>query len=138
MDEAVIRRMTGGRDVMRRQLSRLQQIIEEDPKIFIRIVPFERGMYPLQQLSYWLFEFADPKDEYVLYIENPQGSDIIREGSPEEETRDSPVQYLGVFWELEQIVSRDGTLRILQGAIKTLTNQPPRPLPTGEVVGSDT
>lgn len=128
MDEAVIRRVTGGRDIMRRQLRHLQKLIEY-PNITIRIVPFERGMYPRQQVAYSLFEFPDPEDEYVLYVENPQqGEYIVRENSPEERDKKiSPVHYLEVFYELEQTVSPEYTLDLLQDAINRLTNEPPRP-----------
>lgn len=123
MDEAVIRRMTGGRDVMRRQLRHLQNLVEDDPNVTVRIMPFERGMYPLQRVSYWLFEFANPEDEYVLFIE---GSDIVRESTADEANRDSPVYYLEVFYGLEQVVSREYTLELLLDAIERLTNEPPR------------
>ena len=39
MDEAVIRRVIGGRDVMRRQLRHLQELAEY-PEITIRVIPF--------------------------------------------------------------------------------------------------
>jgi transcriptional regulator with XRE-family HTH domain len=117
MDEAVIRRVTGGHDIMRRQLRHLRKLVEEDPNIAVRIMPFERGLYPRQQISYWLFEFPNPEDEYVLYIENfERGEYIIRESSTDEEDRNSPVRYLEVFYGLEQIVSREDTLNLLQDA----------------------
>lgn len=127
IDEAVIRRLTGGRDVMLRQLRHLRKIIEEHPNVTIRIVPFGRGLYPRQQVAYWLFEFSNPGDEYVLYVENPeQGEYIIRESSPEA-GRNSPVRYLEVFYGLEQIVSREDTLDLLLDAINRLTNETPLP-----------
>jgi hypothetical protein len=124
MDEAAIRRVTGGRDVMRRQLRHLRTVIEDNPNVTVRIVPFEQGMYPRQQVAYWLFEFPNPEDEYVLYVENPQqGEYIIRENASEEiDTRSSPARYLEVFYGLEQIVSREDTLDLLLDAINQLTS----------------
>lgn len=117
MDEAVIRRVTGGHDIMRRQLRHLRKLVEEDPNMTVRIMPFERGLYPRQQISYWLFEFPNPEDEYVLYVENfERGEYITRESSTDEEDRDSPVRYLETFYGLEQIVSREDTLNLLQDA----------------------
>ncbi len=121
LDEAVIRRTAGGRDVMRRQLRHLQDLVES-PNITMRIMPFEKGMYPLQRVAYWLFEFPDPEDAYVLYVENPQGSFIVHESSTEESELESPTRYLGVFWELEQITSHEDSLELLQNAITRLTN----------------
>lgn len=121
MDEAVIRRVAGGRDVMRRQLLHLQRLAEY-ANITIRIVPFTAGLYPRQWVPYIILEFPGPEDGDVLYVENPQGEYFIRESSPEEENRDSPIHYLGVFWELEQIARREDTLDLLQDAIAGLTN----------------
>jgi transcriptional regulator with XRE-family HTH domain len=119
IDEAVIRRVAGGRDVMRRQLRHLQDLAEY-PNVTLRIVPFEKGLYRRNRIPYWLFEFPDPEDGDVLYVENPRGEYFIRESSPEEEGRDAPVYYLEVFWELEQIARREDTPNLLQDAIARL------------------
>jgi transcriptional regulator with XRE-family HTH domain len=122
IDEAVVRRVAGGRDVMRRQLRQLLQLSEQE-NIAIRIVPFEKGLYRRQRVPYWLFEFPDPEDGDVLYVENPRGEYFIRESSPEEEeTEGSTVQHLEVFWELEQIARREDTPALLQDAINRLEN----------------
>lgn len=122
MDEAVIRRVTGGRDLMRRQLRHLQGFVEGNPNVTIRVVPFDHGMYPRHRVAYWLFEFSSPEDEYVLYLENPLGQYIVREGSADDQEVDSPIHYLETYWELEQIVSREDTLNRLQDALNRLTS----------------
>jgi transcriptional regulator with XRE-family HTH domain len=131
MDEAVIRRMTGGRDIMRRQLSQLLQLAEHE-HITIRVVPFEHGMYRFHEIAYQVFEFPDPQDEYVLYIEAPQRQ-IIRESSLEQVDIDPPVQYLQAFWELEQIVTPEDSLKLIQDALARLTKETSTP-DTGEEV----
>jgi transcriptional regulator with XRE-family HTH domain len=138
MDEAAIRRMVGGRDVMRGQLRHLRRLMDH-PNITIRIVPFEQGMYPRLQVAYWLFEFPDPEDEYVLYIENqPRGGYLVREGSPEEEDVDSPVRYMAIFWELwQRIAHRDNTLCLLEDALTGLTDERFRATSAGKAVGTD-
>jgi hypothetical protein len=55
-------------------------------------------------------------------VENPQGEYIIRESSPEEDDRESPVHYLGVFWELEQAAGPAETLSLLEDEINRLTS----------------
>jgi transcriptional regulator with XRE-family HTH domain len=124
MDEAVIRRVTGGRDVMRRQLRHLQNLVEQHRNVTIRIMPFDRGMYSRQQVAYWLFEFPNPEDEYVLYVENSQqGEYIIRESSLEmADNRNSPIRYLETFFGLQQIVSHEDTLNLMQDAINRLAS----------------
>jgi transcriptional regulator with XRE-family HTH domain len=119
MDEAVIRRVAGGRDIMRRQLRHLQKLAEY-PNITMRVVPFEAGILPYQRLPYVLLEFPAVEDGDVLYVENPEGEYLIRETSPEEQDRNSPIPYMEVFFKLEQIARREDTLRLLQDAIKRL------------------
>jgi transcriptional regulator with XRE-family HTH domain len=113
MDEAVVRRMAGSRDIMRRQLRKIQRLAEEE-SVTVRIVSFERGLYSHQRAPYILLEFPDPDDGDILYVENPQGEYFIREGSAEEESTESLVAYLGSFWELEQIASRDDAMSIIR------------------------
>jgi len=127
MDEGTIRRVVGGREVMRRQLRQLQKFAEY-PNITIRIIPFEHGLYPLQQVPYVLFEFPHPEDGDILYVESPRGEYIIRESSPEEEARDSPVHYLQIYWELEQIAGQEESLILIEDAITGLTKEPARPV----------
>jgi transcriptional regulator with XRE-family HTH domain len=119
IDEAVIRRVAGGRDVMRRQLRKMLELSEHE-NLTLRIVQFEKGLYRRQRLPYWLFEFPDPEDGDVLYVENPRNEYFIRESSPEEEEIGSTVEYLEVFWELEQIVRREEATTLLQDAINRL------------------
>jgi transcriptional regulator with XRE-family HTH domain len=120
MDEAVIRRVIGGHDVMRRQLRHLQRLAEY-PNLTIRIVPFGVGIYPYQRVPYILLEFPDPEDGIVLYVENPYGEYIIRESSPEEDERHSPVGYVEVFYGIDQITNSEDTLHLLRDAINRLT-----------------
>jgi len=121
IDEAVIRRVAGGRDVMRRQLRHLQNLAEHS-NITIRVVPFEKGLYRRQRLPYWLFEFPDPEDGDILYIENPGGEFFVRESSPEDKDAEAPVRYLEIFWELEQIARREDTPGLLEDAATRLEN----------------
>lgn len=113
MDEAVVRRVVGSPEIMRRQLQEIHRLAEED-RVTVRIVSFERGLYSHQRAPYILLEFPDSEDVDILYVENPQGEYFIREGSSEEEDAESPVAYLGSFWELEQIASRDDAFGILR------------------------
>ncbi len=108
LDEAVISRIVGNPAVMRQQIRHLQESAEQ-PNITIRIMSFKLGMYPRLRVPYVIFEFPEPEDEDVMYIENPTGELFIRENSPEERSEMTPVNYLGVFWQLEQITSSDET-----------------------------
>jgi transcriptional regulator with XRE-family HTH domain len=130
LDEAVIRRVVGGPDVTRRQLRHLREVAN-DPSVTLRIVPFTEGMYPRLRVPYVLFEFPDPEDEDVLYLENPLGEFIVRENSPEEKDRVDPVNYLGIFWQIEQIAHRDNAIGMIDSALSSLERiAGPRPLQT--------
>jgi transcriptional regulator with XRE-family HTH domain len=119
LDEAVVRRVVGGPAVMRRQLLKLLETGQHD-NVTIRIIPFTVGMYPRLRVPYVLFEFPEANDEDVLYIENPQGEMLIRENSPEEEEAMTPIVYLGVFWQLEQIGRRGQATGIIEDALAGL------------------
>jgi transcriptional regulator with XRE-family HTH domain len=125
IDESVLHRLVGGGNVMRRQLNRILELAER-PNITVRIVPFDRGVYPRWRVPYVLFEFPDAEDEDVLYIENPQGEMIIRENAPEGEGGESeatPVSYLGVFFEIEQIAPTNTTQDTIRQALDRISDR---------------
>lgn len=132
MDEAVIHRAVGGPDAMRRQLRHIKEVAEQ-PHINVRIVPFSRGIYPRLRVPYVLFEFSDPENEDVLFIENPQGDMIIREASPEDEDEANPVSYVEVFFQLEQLARREEAGVLIDAAIAHFAHAdiPPGPLSNG-------
>ena len=78
LDEAVTRRLVGGKDVMRRQLRRITELAAE-PRITVEVVPFSAGVHPGLQGSFVIQEFPDPADDDVLYQESPQGELISRD-----------------------------------------------------------
>lgn len=119
LDEAVIRRVVGNRDIMRHQLRHLAEMAHR-PNVTIRVIPFAKGIYPRLRVPYVLFEFPDPQDEDILYIENPQGEMIVREAASEEATDVTPVVYLEVFFQLEQLASRDGSVSMINSALADL------------------
>jgi transcriptional regulator with XRE-family HTH domain len=124
LDQAVITRLVGGPEVMRRQLRHLKEMAHRD-RVTIRIVPFSYGMYPRLRVPYVLFEFPDPQDEDVLYIENPQGEMIVREASSlDDESGVTPVIYLEVFFQLEQIARREEAPRLIDAALAALPRVP--------------
>jgi transcriptional regulator with XRE-family HTH domain len=78
LDEAVTRRLVGGKEVMRRQLRRIAELAAS-PRITIEVVPFSAGAHPGMQGSFVVQEFSDPADDDVLYLETPQGEVISRD-----------------------------------------------------------
>jgi len=82
VDEAALRRLVGGRDVMRRQLRHLTEMAAK-PNVTIEVVPFSVGAHPGLKGSFVIVEFPDPGDDDVLYLE--ARGDVIRGGISEEE-----------------------------------------------------
>jgi hypothetical protein len=116
LDEAVIHRVVGGTEVMHRQLRHLKEMADR-PNITLRIVPFSSGMYPRLRVPYVLFEFPDPQDESILYIENEQGEMIVRETTPEEGGQVTPIAYLEAFFQLEQLARKDDAPKMIDATL---------------------
>jgi transcriptional regulator with XRE-family HTH domain len=71
-DEAVVRRIVGGREVMRAQLQRILDVAER-PNVTIEVVPFDAGLWPGMEQPFVVHGFSEAPDDYVLDLENPQG-----------------------------------------------------------------
>jgi transcriptional regulator with XRE-family HTH domain len=120
IDESVIQHLVGGPEMMRRQLLQMKELAGQ-PHIHLRIIPFDKGIYPRMRIPYVIFEFEAPEDEDVLYIENATDELVIKENSPIE-TENGPVEYLQSFWRLEQLAEREAAIAVLDRAISRLTN----------------
>ena len=83
LDEAAVRRLVGGKAVMRRQIRRLIEMAAR-PNITIELVPFSAGAHPGLKGPFVILEFPDPGDDDVLYLESARG-DLISRDVPEEE-----------------------------------------------------
>ena len=81
LDEAVVRRLIGGRDIMRRQIRHLIEMAAK-PNVTIEIVPFSAGTHPGLTGPFVIVEFPDPADDDVLYLE--ARGDLLRAGVSEE------------------------------------------------------
>lgn len=80
IDEAVVRRLVGGRDSMCLQIRHLIKMAARS-NITLQIVPFSIGSYPGLSGSFVIFEFPDEGDDDILYIENPRGDLFIEDPS---------------------------------------------------------
>jgi len=81
LDEAVARRLIGGKDVMRRQIHYLIEMAAKS-NVTIEIVPFSAGAHPGLKGPFVIVEFPDPGDDDVLFLE--ARGDLIRGGISEE------------------------------------------------------
>ncbi|ADP78724.1 helix-turn-helix domain-containing protein [Pseudofrankia inefficax] len=119
LDEPVILRAVGGKDVMRRQLRHLREQMEQS-NITVRVVPLSYGLYEHVRVPYTLLEFPDPADEDVLYLEDAVDELIVRENSLDETTKITPItpaHYLQHFWEFEQEIDKASAPAAIERAI---------------------
>lgn len=72
VDEAALRRVVGGAEVMRAQLLHLTEAVKM-PNITFQVIPFRAGAHPGGSGSFVLMDFSDPMDTDLIYIESMAG-----------------------------------------------------------------
>lgn len=80
LDEAILRRMVGGPDVMAGQLAHLVEMAAQ-PNVTLQVVPFAHGPHPDASGSFTIVGFVDD-DTGVVYVEGRIGADYL-EKAPE-------------------------------------------------------
>jgi transcriptional regulator with XRE-family HTH domain len=73
LDEAVIRRVVGGRDVMGGQLERLREI-SQDPGVTLQVLSFSVGAHMAAYGSFSLFTPSDPAFPVTASTDRPAGT----------------------------------------------------------------
>ncbi|MQY18588.1 helix-turn-helix domain-containing protein [Nocardia macrotermitis] len=76
LDEAAIRRVVGGRDVMREQLERLSEYTSKR-NVILQVLPFDAGAHPAMVGSFVVLDFPEPGDPELVYVEGIAGDDIV-------------------------------------------------------------
>jgi Domain of unknown function (DUF5753) len=73
LDEAVIRRAAGGREVMSTQLRRLREV-SLGPHVTLQVLPFSVGAHRAAYGSFALFDPADPAFPVTASTDRPAGT----------------------------------------------------------------
>jgi transcriptional regulator with XRE-family HTH domain len=73
VDEAVLRREVGGRDVMGEQLEHLAELARE-PHITLQVLPYRVGAHPGMHGAFAVMDFPDAADPELVYIESMAGA----------------------------------------------------------------
>ncbi|MEV7867097.1 helix-turn-helix transcriptional regulator [Streptomyces sp. NPDC088124] len=81
VDEAAVRRVVGGHEVMRGQAKHLLQLMEE-PHVTFQVIPFEKGAHAAMTGSFVHMDFPDPADPELVYVDTPAG-DLFLESEAE-------------------------------------------------------
>lgn len=78
LNEAVIRRVVGGADVMRKQLDHITGL-SELPHVNVQVLPFSAGVHPAMDGGFRILGFPEAADPDVVYLENQAGSLYLEE-----------------------------------------------------------
>ncbi len=81
LDEGVLHRMIGGREVMASQLRRLIDL-NDPPRLSIQVVPFRQGWHAGLDGAFSIFSYPDPMDLDVVRLEYLDGALYLEEDSP--------------------------------------------------------
>jgi hypothetical protein len=73
LDEAAIRRLIGGPDVMRAQLRHLVEVSRQG-KTTVQVVPYQVGAHPGTTGPFIILGFAEPGEPDVVYMETIGGN----------------------------------------------------------------
>ncbi|MEV7006449.1 helix-turn-helix transcriptional regulator [Streptosporangium sp. NPDC051022] len=84
LDEAVLRRQIGDREVMREQLEHLVDL-GRLPNVEIRVIPFSAGAHAAMDGKFCLLSFPEPEDPDLVYLE--QATSGLMPEDPEEVRR---------------------------------------------------
>ncbi len=79
LNEAVIRRHVGDKEIIGRQLEHLAAL-NTDPNITIQVLPFTAGAHPAMGSSFVHLRLADPPDGEMIYLEDMTSADYV--GNP--------------------------------------------------------
>jgi transcriptional regulator with XRE-family HTH domain len=72
IDEAVLHRVVGGRDVMRRQLNRLVEL-SDAPNVVVQVIPYTAGAHAALESNFNILEFGNPEAPGFIYVEGLVG-----------------------------------------------------------------
>nr|WSX52160.1 helix-turn-helix domain-containing protein [Streptomyces sp. NBC_00974] len=111
LDESVLRRVAGSREVMREQLEHLTHLGAQ-PNITVQVLPDDVGAHPGVSGQFALLEFADVADVSVVYLERFT-SDLYLEKRSDVQT------YSDMYAHLQaQALSPGSTLHFINDAIQ--------------------
>jgi transcriptional regulator with XRE-family HTH domain len=95
IDESVLRRQVGGREVMKRQLEHVVATAEL-PNVTIQVLPLEAGAHPGMEGSFVLLRFPDEADPDTVYV-------TMATGGVFQEKADELLLYATVFDRLREL-----------------------------------
>ncbi len=114
IDEAVIRRLVGGTEVMRGQLHHLADAAQQG-KTTIQVVPYRAGAHAGTTGPFVILDFEEPTDPAVVYVETLAGDIYLEE-------RSDVNRYTLAFDRLvAAALHPDDSVRLIEQAADTMT-----------------
>jgi transcriptional regulator with XRE-family HTH domain len=115
IDEAAVSRPVGGQAVMREQLARLLDAVQNGTAV-VRLVPFDGGVHPGMMGPFTYLDFGGELDDGVVYVET-SATEFVVVDEPERVSA-----YLQAFEGLERsALSKAETVAALAARIESLT-----------------
>ena len=114
VDEAVIRRVVGGPEVMREQLCHLIECAEQG-KTTLQVVPFGAGAHAGTTGPFVILDFPDATDPAVVYVETLAGDIYL------EQRLDVDRYTLAFARLLAAALHPDDSVRLVQQVVGTMT-----------------
>lgn len=112
LNEAVIRRLVGGSEVMRAQLLHIAETASR-PHVTVQVLPYRAGAHPAMDGSFIVLGFPEAADPDVVYLESQTGS-LYLEKPPEVERYQAMFSHL-VAKALDPDESRDMIAQVAGG-----------------------
>ncbi|MBC8091969.1 MAG: helix-turn-helix domain-containing protein [Pseudonocardia sp.] len=106
LDESVLRRVVGSREVMARQLAAVIEVARR-PNVSVQVMPYEAGMHRAHFGRFAILEFPDDLASDVVFVEGPAGDTYL-------ESESDVAVYKDVFDDVaEAALDRDSSLALL-------------------------
>jgi transcriptional regulator with XRE-family HTH domain len=113
LDEAVLRRQIGGRDVLKKQLQHLLEIADAT-HVNLQVLPFEAGEHAGVDGGFSIINFRDPLDPDVVYLEYATENVYIEDVEPVD-------RYVFLFGQVRnRALSLDESVEFLRNVISSL------------------
>ncbi|MFJ8933581.1 helix-turn-helix domain-containing protein [Streptomyces sp. NPDC102340] len=114
LDEATVRRVQGGREVMRGQLEHLIELASL-PHLTLQIMPFSHGWHPGESGTFTILSFPESDLSDVVFLEQLTSALYL-------DKREDVMQYERAMTELsDQCPSPEDSARLLRDALSELT-----------------
>lgn len=115
LNEAVLRRVVGGPEVMREQLAHIVDVVTNRPNVRVQVLPFNLGLHPGMNGPFVVLQFSDRAAlKPIVYVENLSDAWVSRKDADVE-------RYEEAFSDLQALApGPQESLSMIKMAVKEL------------------